>query len=189
VRAFRVAVFCSANSGLDPKFIAAAKAFGQGLAARKWELIYGGAQVGLMGTFADASLSAGGVVRGAITEGLAAGREIAHEKIQELVIVKDLFERKRWMNHEADAFAIFPGGLGTLDEALEVITWKSLGCLDKPIVFVNLEGFWQSQLEVFRELSSKGVIRAGGLDLYTVTDTVEGLWSILDGISESSLRK
>ncbi|MES2963368.1 MAG: TIGR00730 family Rossman fold protein [Bdellovibrionota bacterium] len=187
-RAYRVAVFCSANAGLDAKFIEAAEQFGQGLAARRWELIYGGAQVGLMGTFADSCLAGGGVVRGAITKGLAAGREIAHERIQELVIVEDLYERKRWMNDEADAFAIFPGGLGTLDEALEVITWKSLGCLDKPIVFVNLGGFWQSQLEVFRELSRKGVIRAGGLDLYTVTDTVEGLWSILDGISKSDLR-
>jgi uncharacterized protein (TIGR00730 family) len=184
----KVAVFCSANPNLDPKFIAAAKDFGQGLARRKWELIYGGAQVGLMGTFADACLAGGGVARGAITEGLAKGPEVAHARLQELVIVKDLFERKRWMNDEADVFTIFPGGLGTLDEALEVITWKSLGLHEKPIVFVNLEGFWQSQLEVFRELSRKGVIRRGGLDLYTVTDTVEGLWSILDGVAKSSLR-
>lgn len=181
--AYKVAVFCSANPGLDPKFISAAEEFGKGLATRGWELVYGGATVGLMGTFADASLNAGGVVRGAITEGLAATQETPHFGITELVIVKDLFERKRWMNDEADAFAIFPGGLGTLDEALEVITWKSLGCLDKPIVFVNLDGFWHAQLEAFKDLSRRGVIRPGGLDLYSVTDNVEGLWSILDGAS------
>jgi len=188
VRRYRVGVFCSANDGLDPSIVKAAKDFGQGLGRRGWELIYGGAQVGLMGTFADACLAAGGVARGAITESLAKGPEIAHKNLHELVIVKDLFERKRWMNHEADAFAIFPGGFGTLDEALEVITWKTLGCLDKPIIFVNLGGFWQSQLDVFSELSRKGVIRAGGLNLYSVVDTVEGLWSILDGISKSDLR-
>ncbi|MEK7356457.1 MAG: TIGR00730 family Rossman fold protein, partial [Bdellovibrionota bacterium] len=91
--AYRVAVFCSANPGLDPTFIAAARVFGQGLAQRGWELIYGGAQVGLMGTFSDASIEAGGVVRGAITDRLADGREIPHDELKEHEIVEDLFER------------------------------------------------------------------------------------------------
>ncbi|HVK62721.1 MAG TPA: TIGR00730 family Rossman fold protein [Bdellovibrionales bacterium] len=182
----RVGVFCSANSGLDPQFYKAADAFGQGLARRGWEMIYGGATVGLMGRFADSCVANKAVVRGALTRGLAASREMPHEHLTELVIVEDLFDRKRWMNDHSDAFAIFPGGLGTLDEALEVITWKSLGYHDKPIVFVNLGGFWHSQLEAFRDLESRGVIRKGGLDLYQVADDLEGLWSILDG--KSSVR-
>ncbi len=177
---FRVTVFCSANEGLDPLFYESAELFAQGLAARGWELVYGGACVGLMGRFADACLAAGGVVRGAITHSLASGREVAHAQLSELVVVDDLFERKRWMNSEGDAFVIFPGGLGTLDEALEVITWKMIGDHTKPIVFVNLSGFWQNQLHTFRQMAAQGVIRADGLNLYEVVDSVEGIWDVLE---------
>jgi uncharacterized protein (TIGR00730 family) len=178
----RAAVFCSANSGLDPEFFVAAEAFSAGLAKRGWELIYGGSRAGLMGCFADAMLAAGGVARGAITKDLAAEREMPHEGLQELVIVPDLFERKRWMMDQADVFLIFPGGFGTLDEALEVITWRALGHHDKPIVFVNLDGFWQSQIEVFREFSRNGMIRSGGMDLFEIHDALDTIWTVLDGL-------
>jgi hypothetical protein len=176
----RICVFCSANSDLEADYFAKAREFSAGLASRGWELIYGGAQVGLMGCFADAILAQGGVARGAITEGLARTRENPHPGIQELVVVRDLFERKRWMMDEADAFVIYPGGYGTLDEALEVITWKALECHRKPIVFVNLGGFWQTQLQVFAELASAKAIRPGGLDLFEVCENNEGVWRILD---------
>lgn len=179
-RAKRVAVYCSANPGLEARIQDEAKLFAQGLAQRGWELIFGGAQVGLMGVFANECLKAGGVVRGAITKGLAAGREVPHYGLQELVVVEDLFERKRWMMEQADAFAIFPGGFGTLDEALEAITWKSLGCLDKPILFVNTGGFWQTQIDAFKDLSTRGVIRPGGLELYEVCGSIEEVWRSLE---------
>jgi uncharacterized protein (TIGR00730 family) len=180
-----VAVYCSANPGLDAQIIAEAKLFAQGLASRGWQLIYGGAAVGLMGAFADECIKHGGVARGSITRDLAKGAEVAHRGLQELVMVDSLFERKRWMMDEADAFVIFPGGFGTLDEALEAITWKSLGCLDKPIVFVNIDGFWQTLLNAFADLASRGVIRPGGLDLYEVVDSTAEVWSSL----EPALRK
>lgn len=183
-RSFRVAVFCSANNDLEIGFFKAAEAFGRGLAERRWELIYGGARGGLMGCFADAVLKAGGVARGATTEGLATGQELVHPGLQELVIVPDLFDRKKWMMAEADCFVIFPGGFGTLDEALEAITWKALKCHDKPIMFVNLEGFWQSQMDAFKGFASRGMIRTGNLDLYQVCDSVDGVWKILDGLQK-----
>jgi len=183
--AYRVAVFCSANSKLHPEFFEAAANFSQNLARRGWELIYGGAQVGLMGCFADEQIKAGGVARGAITEGLARTQETPHRGLNELVVVKNLFERKRWMMEEADAFVIFPGGLGTLDEALEVITWKSLNELDKPILFVNLRDFWQTQLNTFNGFAAHGMIRAGGLELFEVCARGEQIWKILDDAEQA----
>lgn len=181
---YRVGVFCSANDHLEPAFLEGAAQFAEGLAQRGWELIYGGAQGGLMGHFATHAVRAGGVVRGAVTEGLGATKEIPHQGIQELLIVKDLFARKKWFMDQSDAFVVFPGGFGTLDEALEVITWKSLNCIDAPIVFVNLNGFWQRQIEVFQEMSARGVIRARGLELYDVCDTVEETFRILEQRSD-----
>jgi uncharacterized protein (TIGR00730 family) len=177
---FRVTVFCSANVGLNPAFIQAAQLFSQGLAARNWELLYGGARAGLMGEFASSALAAGAAVRGAITEGLARNQEIPHRGLSELVMSKDLFERKKWMMENGDAFVIFPGGFGTLDEALEVITWKSLGHHRKPILFVNLDGFWQAQLTAFAGFARDGMIRKGGLELYQVCETLNEVWKILD---------
>lgn len=183
-RPYRVAVFCSANAHIQERFFSAATSFAQGLARRGWELIYGGAQAGLMGHFADEALKAGGVVRGAIPGGATLAAERPHPRIQELVMVGDMFERKRWFMLNSDAFVVFPGGFGTLDEALEVITWKSIRCLEKPILFVNLEGFWQNQLQTFEEFARQGMIRSGGLDLYEVHDSLESVWKSLDATSE-----
>lgn len=176
----RACVFCSANSGLNEKYFSAASVFSRGLAARGWELLYGGTRVGLMGKFADEMLQAGGVTRGAITEGLAKTHEMPHEGLHELVVVQDLFARKKWFLEEADVFFVFPGGMGTLDEALEVLTWKMLGSCPKPIYFMNIDQFWQSQLATFADMSNKGVIRPGGLELYQVCDEIDSIWGELD---------
>lgn len=190
IKPFRVTVYCSANVDIEPRFYGAATEFAKGLAGRGWELIYGGARVGLMGRFADEMLKAGGVVRGAITEDIARGHEGVHEGLTELVVVKDLFERKRWMMDHADAFAVFPGGLGTLVEALEAITFKALIGPQRPILFVNLFGFWQAQIKAFQELALEGMIRAeGGLTLYDVCETVDETWAILDGASKDLVRE
>lgn len=182
---FKVTVFCSANDNIDPRFFRAAGLFSAGLASRGWELVYGGANVGLMGHFANEAIRNGAKVRGAITAELAKGFEVAHKGITELVITQDLLERKRWLMDAGDAFAIFPGGLGTLDEALEAITTKGLGSHKKPIVFVDLDGFWQSQIKVFQEFAMQGMIRAeGGLRLYEVCETVEETLAVFDGAAQ-----
>jgi uncharacterized protein (TIGR00730 family) len=181
-----IGLFCSANAGVDKSYFSAAEEFARGLAARNWEMIYGGAACGLMGRFADAALECGAKVRGAITADLAAMHEMAHGGLTELAVVQDLFDRKRWMMDRSDAYAIFPGGFGTLDEALEVITWKSLACHEKPIVFVNLNGFWQHQLAAFKKFEEVGMIRPDNLKLFEVVDRVDDLWKVLDDSSKKS---
>lgn len=167
----RICIFCSANEGLAPSFLREAELLCEEIAKQGGELLYGGSREGLMGHFADSALKLGVKVRGALTKNLDATLECAHPGLTELTIVKDLFERKRWFLEQSDAFVIFPGGLGTLDEALEVITWKGLGELDKPIVFVNLEGFWDSTFAMFRDLETRGVIRPGALKTFEVVSS------------------
>ncbi len=176
----RACVFCSANNGLPENVLREAEIFCDELKARGGELLYGGGKAGLMGYFADQALKRDLKVRGAITKGLAEGHEVAHKGLTELVIVRDLFDRKRWFLDESDVFFVFPGGFGTLDEALEVITWKSLGELDKPIVFVNVDGFWNATLESYKDLALKKVIRPGGLESYLVARTSKEAFRLLE---------
>ncbi len=179
-RPFRVSFFCSAREVLDPRILDQAAEFARAIAERKWELLYGGGRAGLMGFIADQALAAGGIVRGAITESLAAGSEGLHPGLHEAVVVKDLFERKKWLMENADGFVIFPGGFGTLDEALEAITWKALGCHDKAVVFANIGGFWQDQLDVFQRLSAHRMIAPNGLRLYTSCESVTEILEVLE---------
>lgn len=176
----RISLFCSASEIVDPLILDAAKDFARGLARRDWELLYGGGRSGLMGFFADQALAAGGVVRGATTEDLARGAEGLHPGLHESLIMKDLFERKKWLLEQADGFAVFPGGFGTLDEVLEAITWKALGCHDKPIVFVNVSDFWHDQLQTFQNMMKRGVIRSKGFELYSVSSSVEDAWKVFE---------
>jgi len=181
MRPYRIAVFCSAATEMNEIYYREATEFAKGLARKSWELVYGGGARGLMGHFADETLKCGGFVRGAITEDLAAGPEIAHRGLTELVIVKDLFARKGWMMDKADGFAIFPGGLGTLDEALEVLTWRTLKCHQKPIVFVNVGQFWQHQLKVFEYFAREGMIHTPkGLKYYDVCDSSREALAVFD---------
>jgi uncharacterized protein (TIGR00730 family) len=134
-----VAVFCGSAAGSAPAYRAAAEAFGTGLAEAGMRLIYGGGRVGLMGTVADATLAAGGLVVGVIPDFLRR-LEVAHEGVAELIVTDSMHTRKRRMFDMADAFAILPGGLGTMDEAMEIITWRQLRLHDKPILFCNVDG-------------------------------------------------
>lgn len=191
MKTIRIAVFCSAASEMAESYYREATEFAKGLAQRNWELVYGGGAKGLMGHFANETLKFGGLVRGAITADLAAGPEIAHQGLTELVIVKDLFERKGWMMDRSDAFMIFPGGLGTLDEALEVLTWKTLKCHQKPIVFVNVDQFWQHQMKVFEYFGREGMLHTPkGLPRepkdYDVCDTSKEALAVLDAELKSN---
>jgi len=179
-RGLRIAVFCSANDGLSPAILAEVEPFTDGLKSRHGELVYGGGAAGLMGAFANSALRAGLKVYGAITKRLNDGYEVGHKGLTELKIVDDLFDRKRYFIDESDAFFIYPGGFGTLDEALEVLTWKGLGELDKPIVFVNIDGFWDETLRSFRDLEKRGAIRSGAWELFEVVRTSEEAWAWWD---------
>lgn len=135
----RVAVFCGSSPGGAPAFGASAAALGAGLARAGRTLVYGGGQLGLMGVLADAALAAGGRVEGVIPDFLLR-REVAHPGLSELVVTDSMHSRKTAMFDRADAFVVLPGGLGTLDEAVEILTWRQLGLHDKPVLLCDVLG-------------------------------------------------
>jgi uncharacterized protein (TIGR00730 family) len=134
-----VAVFCGAASGSRPAYRAAAEAIGAGLAQAGIRLVYGGGGSGLMGVVATAALDAAGDVIGIIPQFLM-DREVAHPGVFEMIVTDSMHSRKRQMFDLAEAFIVLPGGLGTLDEAVEIITWRQLGLHDKPILFCDVHG-------------------------------------------------
>jgi hypothetical protein len=138
----RLCVYCGSSDRVDDVYRQAAIELGRILAQEGIELVYGGGRVGLMGLCANAVLAGGGRVIGIIPAHLH-DAEIGHHGVSELLIVGSMHERKRMMFEMSDAFAILPGGLGTLDEAFEIITWKQLGLHDKPVVVVDVDGYWQ----------------------------------------------
>jgi uncharacterized protein (TIGR00730 family) len=134
-----VAVFCGSRTGKDPAYRAAAQALGHGLAQAGIRLVYGGGRIGLMGVMADAALQAGGKVTGVIPEFLSR-REVAHAAVSELIVTDSMHSRKQRMFEASDAFISLPGGLGTLDETIEIITWRQLRLHDKPILICDVTG-------------------------------------------------
>ncbi len=138
----RLCVYCGSAGAVDERYRAAASELGTGLAAAGIGLVYGGGRIGLMGLLADAVLAGGGHVTGVIPRRLG-DAEVAHRGASELVIVASMHERKRVMAERADAFAVLPGGIGTLDETLEIVTWRQLRLHDKPIFLVDVAGYWR----------------------------------------------
>ncbi len=151
----RLCVYCGSAAGLDPRYQAAARELGEALAKAGIELIFGGGRVGLMGVLADSVLAAGGRVVGIIPQRLR-DAELAHPGAGELVIVGSMHDRKRLMAERADAFAILPGGIGTLDETFEILTWRQLGLHDKPIFLVDVAGYWQPLRDLLDHITAQG---------------------------------
>ena len=142
----RVCVFCGSSPGADPAYAEAARAFGDALVRRGMGLVYGGGNVGLMGIVADTVLEGGGEVLGVIPGSLAK-KEVAHDGLTELIVTDDMFERKGLMMDRADAFVSLPGGVGTLDEMFEVLTWVQLGQMAKPSGLLDVGRFWEPLTE------------------------------------------
>jgi hypothetical protein len=138
-------VYCGSSPGTDPAFAVAARAFGKILAENDVRLVYGGGSVGLMGALADAVLEHGGKATGIIPEFLTA-KERPRQRAQELIITRDMHERKRTMFDRADGFVALPGGIGTLEELVEQLTWAQLGRHKKPILIANICGYWDPLL-------------------------------------------
>ncbi|MBL8863271.1 MAG: TIGR00730 family Rossman fold protein [Planctomycetes bacterium] len=154
----RVCVFCGSAPGARPAYAAAARAFGALLARRGIDLVWGGGNVGLMGAVADAALAAGGRALGVIPEALAE-RELAHVGATELHVVRTMHERKALMADLSDAFAALPGGLGTLDETFEILTWAQLGLHAKPVGLLDVEGYWGPLLGFLDDALDEGFVR------------------------------
>lgn len=167
-----ICVYCGSGSGRNPAYAEAARELGQRLAAARIGLVYGGGSLGLMGEVARSVLDHGGHVIG-IIPGFLSEREQMLVEAQELIVVDDMHQRKQLMFVKSDAFVALPGGLGTLEEFVEQLTWSQLGRHRRPIVLANIEGFWNPLLAQFESMMAEGFIRPG-LDLnLLVVDRVE----------------
>ncbi len=166
-----VCVYCGSSARVDQVYKDAATELGKTLAANDWGVVYGGGRVGLMGLVADAALTAGARVVGIIPQHIQA-REIEHTDLSELHIVDSMHIRKQMMVDRGDAFVILAGGLGTLDEFFEILTWKQLGLHDKPVVMVNVNGYWTKMVEAIRHIADQKFMRAEDLGMFQVVDTV-----------------
>ncbi len=173
-----VTVYCSSSNSLPESYYSSAAELGKGLAERDVSLVFGGGNVGLMGCIASAVMQHGGTARGVIPRFLEE-KEIAHYGITELHIVESMHERKMKLADFADAFIILPGGFGTLDELMEIITWRHLGHHDKPIILFNIDGIWEPLLEFFEKLAEKKLVRPDHKLLYHRCDTVEDIYKIV----------
>ncbi len=167
-----VCVYCGSSSNVDDAFKKAAINLGKAIAAQKWGVVYGGGRVGLMGLVADSTLEAGGKVIGIIPEHIQS-REIEHTDLTELHVVDTMHMRKQMMVDRSEAFVILPGGIGTLDEFFELVTWKQLGLHDKPIVIVNIDGYWSKLIEAVENIANEGFMRQEDLKMYHVVDKIE----------------
>jgi uncharacterized protein (TIGR00730 family) len=167
-----ICVYCASGPGNNPAFMEAAKRFGRILAENGIRLVYGGGAVGLMGALAESVLDQGGLVTGVIPDFLV-NREHMLARVQERIITPDMHERKRVMFERADAFVALPGGVGTLEELVEQLTWAQLGRHKKPILILNVARFWDPLCVLLDQMEKLAFIRPGLSVNYLVTDRVE----------------
>lgn len=178
-----ICVYCGSGKGLNPAYAVTARKFGKALADANIRLVYGGGSLGLMGEVAKSVLGAGGQVTGIIPEFLGA-REKMLKDVDELIVVKDMHARKKLMFERSDAFVALPGGIGTLEELVEQLTWSQLGQHTKPIVLANIEGFWTPFLTLLAHMKGETFIREG-LDVhFTVVDKAEKILSAVLAAAE-----
>lgn len=174
-----VCVFCGSSDAADPAFLRAAGELGRALAAAKLRLVYGGGGVGLMGATAKAAHEAGGEVLGVIPDFLV-GAERALETVEHIV-VGSMHERKSIMFEQADGFVVLPGGIGTLEEVVELLSWRRLALHAKPVVFYNPGGFWKPLFDLFQHTVDARLTPAEFMDAWTAVDGIEGVVPALLG--------
>jgi uncharacterized protein (TIGR00730 family) len=167
-------VYCGSSGAVAEAYRGAASELGTGLAEAGIELVFGGGRVGLMGLLADAALANGGRVTG-IIPGRLRDAELAHQGVSELVVVATMHERKALMAERAEGFAILPGGIGTLDETFEILSWKQLGLHDKPIFLVDVEGYWAPLRNLLDHIVERGFARPKTHDLLRIVPSVAAL--------------
>lgn len=159
-----ICLYCGSSSGKDPAYREAAANLGRFLAREKIRLVYGGGRVGLMGAAADACMAAGGEVIGIIPDFLLR-HEVGHTGVSDLQVVDTMHERKMRMAELADAFCVLPGGLGTLEELFEVLTWRQLGLHDKPIILLDVANYWEPLVQLLQRQAEEGFMRREHLAL------------------------
>ncbi len=174
-----VALFCGSRRGQHPLYSEAAAQLGRILAKANIELVFGGGHIGLMGIAADAALAQGGKVTGVIPTHLR-DLELAHPKLDQLILTQTMHERKAIMATRADAFVALPGGFGTCDEFFEILTWRQLNLHQKPIALLNTRGFFTPMLAWLDHMVVEGFISSVHRGLFEVANTPESLWSMLE---------
>lgn len=176
-----ICVFCGASNGVAQHFFDEGRTFGKQLAEQEMHFVYGGASCGVMGAIADGVLDHGGTVTGVFPTVLDGLDEKVHEHLTETIIVEDMHTRKMHMFNRSDAFVVFPGGFGTMDETFEVITWKQLQTHQKPVVIYNYQGYWDHWIEFTDHIIDNGFASEQTRSMYTVAQTME---EIFQAISE-----
>lgn len=179
-----VCLFCGSSDAVAPMYLEAARAFGEQTATAGWRLVYGGGGVGLMGASARAAHAAGGRVLG-VMPGFLRSQERLFDEV-ETRIVQSMHERKMIMYDESDAFVVAPGGIGTLEEAIEVLSWKRLGLHGKPVIFLNVEGFWDALVAVLEHSIGTGMTPGDFRSAWSVCDTVEDVVAALEAAPAES---
>jgi len=169
-----VCVYCGSSNGADPATLVAATRFGDLLAQQDVGLVYGGASIGVMGAVARAVLAGGGTVTGVIPEFLSKA-EVKMSGLSEMIVTQTMHERKRIMFDRSDAFVALPGGIGTLEEVIEMLTWAQLGRHNHPIIFANLNGFWDPLVELLNHMIEQQFVASGIRQYYGVVDKVEDI--------------
>jgi len=170
----RITVFCASSFGTEKIYEEQAILVGKTLAEQNIEVVYGGANVGLMGAVADGALNAGGKVIGVLPNFLRS-KEIAHLGLTELILVESMHERKTKMNDLCDGVIALPGGFGTLEELFEMLTWAQLGLHKKPIAILNVNGFYDSLIELLQTMTEKGLLKDVNREMLLVSDNIDDL--------------
>jgi hypothetical protein len=174
-----VCVYCGARPGRTPSHLAAARALGAGLAARGWTLIYGGGSIGMMGMLARSMLESGGYVVGIIPQALQQ-REVSMVDASELIVTETLRQRKQLMDDRADVFLALPGGFGTFEELLEVLTLRQLRYHNKPIIVLNIDGYYDPLIRLFEHALEQEFIAAYQMHLYEVATSVDEALAMIE---------
>ncbi len=178
-------VFCGSKTGDDPAFGAAARRLGELMVERGVRLVFGGGRIGLMGVVADAVLGGGGEAVGVIPEFLK-DLEVGNDDVTEQIVTASMHERKNRMFELSDGFVVLPGGLGTLDETLEIVTWKQLRLHSKPIVVVNTGGYWTVLQDLVQRIIDDGFAHPAVAELFTVVDIPDDVFGALEAAPEPS---
>lgn len=180
-------VYCGSSNHVAPGYLEAARRVGLEAAARGIGIVFGGGRVGMMGAVAEGALEAGGEVIGIIPNHLQE-QEVGHDGLTRLEIVDSMHVRKMRMFELSDAFCALPGGLGTLDETFEIVTWKQLGLHDAPVLLVNLDGYWDPLLEMVAHQAEAGFVRPQHRQLFQVVDGIEALFEALAAAEPPSVK-
>jgi len=178
-------VFCGSSFGHDKKWREAARRLGTGLAAAGITLVYGGSRSGLMGQVAEAALEAGGRVEGVIPH-FFLPNEDPFAEVSELTVVEDMHTRKKLMFDKSDAICVLPGGLGTLDETFEILTWKQIKLHDKPVLLVDMDGYWSHFLTLVDAIVAQGFAKPGVKEFYEVVPSVEAVLERLHDLRQAT---